>query len=403
MTYLLPLNRHHVEIPSGISPHISDQAFSDSTISNMKAWALSNMENRTPTVRRIPNNIAITAITCTAIACLPKVVALGCVAASVFTYHKFAKLVRHKEMDLLLTRINQETVKFLSSSDLNKKVLGSLEPYKNDYFLKEIQPNLEGLEESPEKTILMKKQAKVLANQKKIDETLLYFKIKELWESLEKESVSSKNLENTLRFLRDYLDTSRLDLLLEDLSPLINDINKNNRILEEIKEILETLKGGSFFKKDFLWINTAILTCQEKLSKKLSALQTNGLFFKENKDLLNTIAYVFLRMHRIIANEARNCQNFMFYSLTGTALIKSSCLLLKEVLSKNKFIDKSMMLTQYTAYPFLLFGLVGVAIGCAYLLQLLLPDEKNELRECIGWERFSEEEKANLHSLLEQA
>jgi hypothetical protein len=419
MTYLPPLNRNNSEIfanisnqslndlkileaCSGVSSHISDKAFSDSTISNMKAWALSNMENRAPRVKAM-TNIAITAITCTAIACLPKVVALGCIVVSVFTYRKFAKVMENKENDLLLTRNNLETVNFLSSPDLNKKVLGVLQPYKNDYFLKEIQPNLEGLEESPEKTILMEKKAKILANQKKIDETLFYLKTKGLLGSLEKESISTINLENTLKFLRDHLDTSRLDLLLEDLNPLINDINENNCILREIKEILEALEGGSFFKKDFWEMNTVILRRQERLSKKLNALQVNGLFFKENKDLLNTIIYVFLRVHRIIVNEARNCQHFMFYSLTGTALIKSGCFLLKEVLSKNKLVDKGMTLTQYTAYPFLLFGLVGVAMGYFYLLQFLSSDEKNEPRECMGWERFSEEEKTNLHSFLEQA
>ena len=72
MTYLPPLNRNNSEIfanisnqslndlkileaCSGVSSHISDKAFSDSTISNMKAWALSNMENRAPRVKAMTN------------------------------------------------------------------------------------------------------------------------------------------------------------------------------------------------------------------------------------------------------------------------------------------------------------------------------------------------------------
>ena len=109
--------------------------------------------------------------------------------------------------------------------------------------MREIQLYLNDLKEFPLKKELQEKYKKISVDLKKINQTLMYFKTDEL-------SYSSE------------LEESQLDLLLEDLTPFIKDVDENRTALKEIQEILEFSKGSSFAKSDFLSLNSKILADQ---------------------------------------------------------------------------------------------------------------------------------------------
>lgn len=396
MSILAALNRNHAEAHSEIFSHISDKAFNETTISNMQAWI--SKKSSISMVIYSTRAIAITAVACAAIAYLPKIIALGIVAFLAVTYHKVAKETENDKKNLLLTIENQKVIEYLSDPDLNKKALASLDPYKNDDILKEIQSNLHELEESPSKKILLEKYEQVLANQKKINETLFYLKTKVSLETLEGESPSKRNLENTLKFVRGNLDTAPLDSLFEDSIPLLKDIDKNNHILREIQEILGSLEGGSFFKKDLLNLNITLLKEQERLSKKLRTLQVNRSFFKKNGDLLKKIVNVFLKADFNFFNQSIAYRNNMFYSLTGVSLIKIGLFF-----NKGNWANRGILL-HVIHNPFLLIGLGGCLFG-AYAVKnvlTLLAHRNDQKKEQMEWKKFSEDEKIDLVLLMNQ-
>lgn len=299
MTYLLPLNRNNLEARSEMFSHISDQAFSDTSIYDVKKWTLSKKDYKPERVNTI-SNIAITIIACAAIVCLPKIAAFGSVAVVAFVYHKFAKMVGNKEKDLLLTMRNQKIIKFLSSPDLKKKIVRDLSCFKNKGTLIRMQLDLESLQEVPLKVILLEKFAKIL---------------------IEREEINQK--------LKS----------LEDLPSLIERVDKNNNTLREMQESLESLEEDSFLKRYLVDGNAMLLMSQKNLYQKLKNLQENELFFKENGTLLLKIATFVLNTDLNILNKVRDCRDFIFYSLTSTPLIKAAIFFSKEIKPKVNWSD----------------------------------------------------------------
>lgn len=332
MTYLLPINLNLNEDYS--KKDNNDIAF-NSKVSDM-LLNLRRIGEEISTTKQIAIT-AITAITCASITFFPtiKIVALvGSIAISAFSYNNCAKLAEENKCTLLRTMQTIKEIKYLSDPDLIKKSLSSLDSYNSNELL--FKEYLDVFEESPSKEKLQEKHEKLLVDQKKINQTLSYFKRDEL-------SCSAK------------VEESQLDLLLEDLTPLINDINENNSTLKEIQEILISLKDAHSERGRLLLASytyqdeeirdkrliaikkhcfvskenetvlnkvAKVLSDQESLSEKLTALQKNSSTFKENETLLNKTANAALKFDQNILNKTRACRNFMFYSLAGIALIK---------------------------------------------------------------------------------
>lgn len=333
MTYLLPLNTNHTKICSEISARILDKALSDTTVSDVKKWTLSKRDYETAKVNTI-NNIAITAIACIAILFLPKIAVFGSVVVAAFFYHELAKMIENKEKDLLVSMRNQKTVKFLSFPNLNRQMVRTLKFFKNDSILKQMQPDLDSLEESPLKSILLEKYAKVLVEQEKINQ----------------------KLESSI-----------------DLPSIIELVNESNNILKEMEEDLKALEGGSFFKQDLINANSNLLTSQKEFNQKLKTLQKNGLFFKENGALLNKIATFVVNTDLNIFKKARSCKNLIFYSLTATALIKAG--LFCKQLNKD---NRGIILNETTMLFLGVISVVYVAINVRELIAHRNDEEKKQ-------------------------
>ncbi|MGL4539790.1 MAG: hypothetical protein ACRCU0_02280 [Candidatus Rhabdochlamydia sp.] len=380
MTYLLPLNPNLNEVCS----KVTSEKYLNNIAFNLKISDVLLKFKRAREGISTTKQIVITAITCAAIAFRPKkiVVRVGCIAFSAFAYNSYAKLVEKKECNLLLTMQAIKEIEYLSDPDLVKKSLASLHSYENNESLREIQSYLDDLEELPLKKEWQKKYKKISADLKKINQILMYFKTDEL-------SRSAK------------LEEAQLDLLLEDLTPLINDVDKNRATLKEIQKTLEFLKESSFVKPDFLNLNSKILADQENLSKKLNTLQKNSSIFKENKTPLNKLANTYLKFDQNILDKTRACRNFMFYSLAGTALIKVG-LFFNKHFNKSNWADQEIMM-KVIGHPFLLITLGGLSIAyAAKNVCTLIAHRNDRAEEENAYKNFTEDDISKLQLLLKQ-
>lgn len=361
MTCLLPISRDYTNLFK-MPFNVSNEAFSDSAVSNMKKWTEFKLSD-TKTVKTI-FCIATTAITCTAISCLPKMVAFGSIAFSSLIYHAFATRIENKSIDLLNTMKNKKIIEQFSDSSLNKEALKDLiaayQALSGDSItlekdsIRKMKQYLESLEEGfGLNGILSKKHEKIITDQK-----ILSTKLSDLETKLSLEEGSfSKELEKAT---------------LKDLS---NDFTAHIRDLEDI---LSDLKEGMPLR-DFLVENyTNLLTISEYINEEISALQENRSFFEENGALLNKIANIFLKIDLNIIHKMTACRNFIFYSVTATILLKLGYLF--KVTSAAKW---AMIINQSQPYLINGLGILAIAYAAKNVLNLIAHrnDEAKKQKE----------------------
>lgn len=372
MTYLSPLNRNNLDARSEIFYYISNQAFSDSTISNMKT-RISDKNNCEKAKINAINNIAITAIACTAMVCLPKIAALGCAVGLTFAYFKISKFIKSKKADLFFTELQQKTIEYLSFPDLIEKALGFLNYYnhKNDFLFRNY---IQDLEESSSKEKLWEKYKNVITLQEEIKRL---FCLKKPPEPLLEE------------------------LQLKDLTALINVINQKNSILREIQEILEPLEKEALIKPGFLSLHAKILTDQENLSKKLNVLQKNISFFKENGTFFLEVATSVLNIDRNFLNKARTCRDFIFCAFASAALIKANIFFIKQF--KANWLDRGGSILNLIGHSTVI-ALGILSIGHVIInARKLMAYENDEAKKQTELATKIEDNKNRLDLLPEQA
>ena len=160
MTYLLPVHNDY----SKVSFDASKTTFDDSIRDIVKRWVPAKIADHTRVITTT-TNVAIAAITCAAIACAPKAIAFGCMAASVVIYNRFAKMLESRVRDLLATMWIQKNIEYLSAPDLNEKALKPLvEGFsENANNLRDMKDELDDLDdELGLKKILLEKHKKIL-------------------------------------------------------------------------------------------------------------------------------------------------------------------------------------------------------------------------------------------------
>lgn len=376
MTHLLPLNRNHAEFHSEMSEifaNISDQALSDSKVSDL----LTKLAWRERSIS-ITKSMVTTAISCVAITYFSKTIALiGCIAFSTLFYKSYTRRSEKENCRLLFTIQFTKEIEYLFGSNLIKKYLSDLSSYDlsfynhDDFSVKEC---LEVLKESSSKKKIEKKYKKISIDLKKITQTLIYFK-------------------SEGRRLGSLIEESQLDLLLKDLTPFINDVDKNSSNLKEIQEILHSLED-SHFKMGLLDLNSRILADQENLSEKLNALQ-------KNKTLLNKIADFSLEMNQNSLTTTRACQDCILYSLASAILIKTGLFFNKQF-NKVNGADREIM--NVIAHPFAI-GFLGIA-SIAYAAKkagvfIAQKKEKAETQKML--KIFTGDDIKRLRLLLQQA
>lgn len=144
----------------------------------------------------------------------------------------------------------------------------------------------------------MEKCTGILKNQNLFNDRLKYLETKLELEGSQEGSVAKKRLEVRLESLskslvKEGLESSQIDVLLEDLTPLIDDLAKHISNLKIIEDYLADLEEGLPLKTTLKESYIEILARAEDLHKNLSALQTNRSFFKENGALFNKIYNIF--------------------------------------------------------------------------------------------------------------
>ncbi|MGL5626132.1 MAG: hypothetical protein ACRDDW_01270 [Candidatus Rhabdochlamydia sp.] len=176
------------------------------------------------------------------------------------------------------------------------------------------------------------------------------------------------------------------------MSSLIEYVDENNNILKEMQEALE---GGSFFKKDLIDANRKLLTSQKEFNQKLKTLQENGLFFKENGVLLNKVATFVLNIDLNAFDKARASKNFIFYSLTATALIKAG--FFYKQLNKDNWLDRGIILNDTTM---LFLGVIS-AVYVAINAHKLIAHRNDEAKKQKELSTITEDDKKELNLLLQ--